>query len=168
VFLQTTQPWAQRRELHELARFEWTLTLAFDAQDAPIVRFDELAQMPADAWPALGFVLHPSLQAVELSTNAPALRKALDEGQPLPQPAISDQPIPWLVWRKALTVCFRSLSEPEHWALQTIQAGANFTALCEGLCRWYPPEEAAPQAAQLLRRWIDDELITELAAHEEV
>lgn len=162
AFLQMTEPWAQTPQLHELARFEWTLTLAFDAPDAPTVRFDELAQTPADAWPELRFVLHPSLHILALSTNAPALRKASDEGHPLPQRALSHPPTPWLIWRKALSVCFRSLGETEHWALATTRAGANFSALCEGLCRWHPPEEAAAQAARLLRRWVDDEVVTEL------
>jgi len=164
AFLQETEPWAQRPELYELALFEWTLTLAFDARDAPVVRFDELAQTPAETWPELRFVLHPSLHAITLSTNAPAQRKAADEGRPPPQPVISSQPTPWIVWRKALSVCFRSLEEPEHSALETIRDGADFTRLCEGLCRWYAQEQAASQAAQLLRRWVDDELITELGA----
>jgi len=164
VFLQETQPWARTPQLHELARFEWTLTLAFDARDAPTVRFDELAQTPGDAWPELRFVLHPSSHILALSTNAPALRKASDEAQPLPQSVIYEAPIPWLIWRKGLSVCFRSLSETEHWVLEAVRTGASFSALCEGLCRWHPPEQVAAQAARLLRQWVDDELITELGA----
>ena len=70
--------------LHEVALFEWTLTLAFDAADDPVVRFDDLAQLPRSAWPTLGFVLHPRCSCIQLRTNAPALRKATDAGEPLP------------------------------------------------------------------------------------
>jgi len=166
AFLERTAPWAQRPELHELARFEWTITLAFDAKDADAVAFEELSRLPPAAWPALGFVLHPSLQLIELRSNAPALRKASDAGEPLPATTFAEASIPWLIWRKDLVVCFRSLSMPEQWALHAIAQGANFTALCEGLCEWHPAEEAAPHAAQLLRRWVDDELIVDVTADE--
>jgi hypothetical protein len=161
-FLRVTRPWAEQPILHEVAAFEWTLTLAFDAPDAPVVRFEELARMPQQAWPVLGFVLHPSVHFLELRTNAPSLRKATDAGDPLPEAVVADDTKTWLIWRKALTTYFRSLSESESWALAAVREGANFTALCEGLCRWFSPDEAAPQAATLLRQWVDDELISDL------
>ncbi len=83
-YLRVTQPWSEQPILHEVAAFEWTLTLAFDAPDAPVVRFEELARMPQQAWPVLGFVLHPSVHFLELRSNAPSLRKATDAGDPLP------------------------------------------------------------------------------------
>jgi Putative DNA-binding domain len=163
-FLRRTPPWAQQPIAHEVALFEWTLTLAFDAPDANVVRFEDLASLPAEAWPVLGFVLHPSARRIELGTNAPAFRKAADAGEPIPEVALANEPRPWLIWRKELNPCFRSLGEPEAWALDAVQAGANFTALCEGLCRWFDPEQAAPQAAALLRQWVDDELISDLTS----
>ena len=35
AFLRQTQPWRDKPWLADLAEFEWTLTLAFDAADAP-------------------------------------------------------------------------------------------------------------------------------------
>ena len=160
-FLRTTQPWAQSTATHEVALFEWTLTLAFDAADDPVVRFEDLAQLPAEQWPTLGFVLHSSVHVIQLRTNAPAVRKASDVKEPLPE-VVEDEPRSWLIWRKDLTACFRSLGEHEAWALSAVRAGADFTALCEGLCEWFPPEDAASQAAALLRQWVDDELISGL------
>jgi hypothetical protein len=161
-YFRVTQPWSEQPTLHEVAVFEWTLTLAFDAPDAPVVRFEELARMPPQAWPVLGFVLHPSVHFLELRSNAPSLRKATDAGDPLPEAVVADDTKTWLIWRKELTACFRSLSEPESWALAAVREGGNFTALCEGLCRWFSPDEAAPEAATLLRQWVDDELISDL------
>jgi len=162
AFLGATSPWAQQPLLAELASFEWTLTLAFDAADATVVRFEELAGLPARSWPALGFALHPSVHLLELHTNAAALRKAQDAGEPLPEAKLTERSKTWLVWRRQLAVHFRSLSETEAYALAAIRAGADFTTMCEGLCRWFSPEDAAPQAASWLRQWIDDELISDL------
>ena len=119
-FLRMTPPWTEQPLTHELALFEWTLTLAFDAPDQPVVRFEDLARLPAEQWPGLGFVLHPSVNPIELRTNAPAFRKAHDSGEPFPQISTDDGGTPWLVWRKEFTVCFRSLEEPEAWALHAV------------------------------------------------
>ena len=89
-------------------------------------------------------------------------RKPSQFRDPLPEGTMADNPKPWLIWRKELTAHFRSLGEPESWALAAVRDGANFTALCEGLCHWFSPEDAAPQAAGLLRQWVDDELISDL------
>jgi hypothetical protein len=158
-FLRITPPWSDDPLPCELALFEWTLTLAFDAADDPVVCFGDLAGLPQQAWPVLGLVLHPSVKLIDLRSNAPAMRKATDAGEALPAPSIDDQARTWAIWRKDLTPCFRSLGTPEAWALAAVRDGARFTALCEGLCGWYAPEEAARQAAQFLRQWVDDELI---------
>jgi hypothetical protein len=162
-FLRTTTPWAQQPAVHELALFEWILTLTFDAADHACLRFEELAGLPPSVWPEMSFVLHPSVHLIALRSNAPALRKASDAGEPLPRPTLVDTAIPWLLWRKELTPRFRSLSEPESWALTAIKDGATFAVLCEGLCRWFTAEQAPSEAAALLRRWVDDELMRELA-----
>ncbi|HTO43693.1 MAG TPA: hypothetical protein VML56_06420, partial [Burkholderiales bacterium] len=98
-----------------------------------------------------------------LRSNAPTLRKATDAGEALPRPMLADSAKSWLVWRKELIPRFRSLSDAESWVLTAIRDGATFTALCEGLCRWSAPEQAPSEAATLLRRWVDDGLILEIA-----
>ena len=162
-FLRTTAPWAQQPVLHELALFEWTLTLTFDAADYTPVRFEDLADLSPSVWPEMRFVLHPSAHLIALRSNAPALRKAADAGEPLPGAILADSTRPWLLWRKELTPRFRSLSEPESWALTAVKDGATFAALCEGLCRWSAAEQAPSDAATLLRRWVEDELIRQIA-----
>ena len=162
-FLRTTQPWAQQPIAHELALFEWTLTLAFDAAEHAGVCFEDLTRLPPSVWPEMRIVLHPSAHLIALRSNAPALRKATDAGEPLPHPTLAYGAKPWLLWRKELTPRFRSLSESEAWALTAVRDGATFAALCEGLCRWSAADQAPSEAATLLRRWVDDELIREIA-----
>jgi hypothetical protein len=162
AFLRETPPWREQTWLADIALFEWTLTLAFDAADTPHVRFEDLAALPADAWGTLGLRLHPSVRMIELRANAPAIRKAVDAGTPAPEPRLADEAVTWLVWRKDLSPHFRAVSRPEAWALRGAREGSSFAMLCEGLCDWLAPEEAAGAAAGWLRTWVDDQLIVGL------
>jgi len=164
AFLRETQPWGRTPWLADLAEFEWALTLAFDAADAPHVRFEDLAALPGDAWGRLGLRLHPSAHMVELRANAPVIRKAVDAGTPLPAPELAATAVTWLIWRKDLSPHFRSLSEPEAWALRAAREGQSFPEICAGLCEWIVPEEAAGAAAGWLRTWVDDQVIAEVVS----
>ena len=158
-YLQATAPWSEQPVLAELARFEWMLTVAFDASDEPALTFAELAALPPDEWPALSFRLHPSVHLLALTSNAPSLRKASDEQAALPDVTYAAKPRHWVVWRKELMSFYRSLDDAEAWALGALNEGADFTALCEGLCDWYKAEHAAPEAARMLRQWVEDGLL---------
>ena len=162
AFLRAAPPWRDRPWLADIAHFEWALTLAFDAADAPPVHFTDLRALEPDAWGTLGFRLHPSARTIRLRANAPALRMAVDRGVPIPQPALAEQPSAWLIWRKDLAPHFRSLPEAEAWALDRARSGASFPEICEGLCDRIAAEEAAATAASWLRTWVDDQLIAAL------
>lgn len=158
-FLASTQPWQQHPELAEIARFEWTLTLAFDAPEAAALTFDDLAAIPPDAWSTLQLQLHPSLHTLALRSNAPALRTALDAEARLPSIQRHADPVEWAVWRKAGVPHFRALRSEEAWAIAAVRRGERFAALCEGLLQFTTAERAPDLAAGLLRSWVDNELI---------
>jgi hypothetical protein len=161
-FLRTDPRYRDRPELADLACFEWTLGLAFDAPDQPAVTFDDVAALSPEQWPELRFDAHPSLHVVSLRASAVAAWKAFSAGAP---PAESDRKrIDWAVWRKDLAPYFRSLGPDEAWALQALRGGRNFGELCAGLCDWTDAASAAPRAAQLLRAWVDDGWIAALHA----
>ena len=162
-FLASTAPWRQRAELAELARFEWTLTLAFDAADAPVLGFDDLAGLPPEAWGALRIHLHPSLQQLSLRSNAPALRLAVDGGSGLPDLHLREEAVDWAIWRKAGNPHFRSLAAEERWAIDSVRRGEDFPALCEGLMNFTDPDSAPALAASLLRTWVEDQLVSGLS-----
>jgi hypothetical protein len=159
-FLASTPPWQDNRLLSECARFEWTLTLAFDAADAPHVSFESLSALHPQSWETLSLHLHPSVHRLPLHSNVAAIRRAMDGTAGIPETTWNDSGIDWVVWRKEMAVYFRSLAPLESTALRAAAAGASFAELCATLAESLPEGEVARQAAGLLRDWIDDRLIS--------
>jgi hypothetical protein len=148
--------------LAELARWEWALAASFDAFDATTIGVEALAPVAPADWSELRLRFHPSVQYLELRTNAQALFKALSEEQTLPQPAILAHPQPWLLWRQDLKAQYRSLDPPETRALEIMRAGGTFGAMCEALCEWQEADEVPLLAAGIMKRWIVEDMITAL------
>ena len=152
------QPWVA-----ELARWEWALAAAFDAQDAPTVGIEALTTLAPGDWGELRLEFHASVQQLELHTNAQALCKALTEEQSPPEPAILEQPQSWLLWRQDLKTQYRSLEPAETAALATVRGGGSFGEMCEALCEWHEADEVPLVAAGMLKRWIVEDLLIGLA-----
>lgn len=162
TFLRESALYAGEPWLADLAAFEWTITLAFDAADQDSLTFEQVATLDPAAWPTVSFHFHPSLHGLRLRTNAPSLRKMSEEEGRLPATEVLGEEVSWILWRKDLGVLYRSLSTEEAWALDAARGGADFTQLCEGLCEWIAPEAAAGQMAGMLRTWVDDQLVVGL------
>ncbi len=160
-FLKSRSPYAQHPVLGELALFEWTLGLAFDAAEGDAVSFDEVTAVPAPAWPRMRFTPHASLHVLDLYTSAVAIWKDIDIKKSF-EVELSRKPVVWAIWRKQRAPFFRSLDDDEAWALKTIYSNANFGDLCGGLCEWHAEAEAAARAAGMLRGWIDEGWIAAL------
>jgi len=158
-FLRDTAPWSSEPWLAELARFEWALGVAFDSADHPVATFEAFAALPPEAWATLTLQASGSVQLLDLRTNAPLVRKALDAESEPPAFEIQPESITWLVWRQVHAVRYRSLSKAEAWALKALTQGESFPEICEGVCQWLTPEQAGPQAAGWLRDWVDSGVI---------
>lgn len=141
--------------LAELAEFEWTLGLAFDAPDAPALAFDDLAGLPADAWAGIGFRPHPSLHCLELRWNIVAIWNAIGRKETPPEAAESAEPLTVAIWRRDHSSHFRSLPGDEAQMLRAALGGANFPEMCERLALEHGEDAAAVRAAELLRGWVD-------------
>lgn len=153
--------WRRRPVLAELARFEWALGLAFDAPDAVPITGENVARVAPQAWPGMRFNLHPSVQLLALSSNAPKIWQAIDAGDKPPGASMRDAPGVWLVWRKGHEPFYRRLPPEEAWALKAVARGRDFSALVNGLRRFVgtAAAAAAQAGAQLLRNWLAEELI---------
>ena len=162
-FLRQQAGYKDRPFLGELAAFEWTLGQAFDAADVPVFTEQAMSALPAEEWPRLQLVLHPSVHRLDFVWNAPGLWKAYTSDCPKPVIPAQTEPVPWLIWRDELTTRFRSLEHDEHVALDAARGGATFVEMCETLSTAIPPEVVPLRAASLLKSWIGQGLISGIA-----
>ncbi|ASQ45224.1 HvfC/BufC N-terminal domain-containing protein [Legionella clemsonensis] len=154
--------------LAELAQFEWSLTLAFDAADARVVTIEEMANVAPEHWATMTFAPHPSLQQKHFYWNIVPIWQAIANDQPLPKPVKKAEAITWVVWRSNYRSRFYSLAEDECWAMRAMIQGANFGEICTGLGEWHDEEQVGMQAASLLKSWIQSELLSEIKLKQEL
>lgn len=150
------------QEMHwlvELAEFEWTLGLAFNAADVILFTEQDMAEIPFEAWPELRFIVHPSLHRLEFEWNTPEMWLALTADPPTPVSAVHNQAGSWLIWREQLVTRFRSIPGDELQALDKVCMGGSFYQICEQLATLMNEEEVPLRAAGLLKGWIARGLI---------
>lgn len=152
--LEQNQHW-----LYELALFEWTLGQAFDAADKNLLSEQDMASIPAEAWPELSFTMHPSVLRLDLEWNIAELWQALTAKPATPVTAVREIASPWLIWREQLVTRFRSLQSDEQQALDTLRKGGNFNDMCQVLTRLMSADEVPLRAASLLKGWIGQGVI---------
>ncbi len=163
-FVAAQTPYARQPVLADLANFEWTLRDVFDAADAATLIAADLAAIAPEMWPELCFKLHPAVRCLDLTWNAPAIWKAIDEQRDPPAPQINAQITAWLVWRHDLKIYFRSLEVDEAWAIDALRRNTTFAELCAGLCEWVDESHAALRAAGFIQRWLTDGVLHDAAA----
>ena len=151
----------EKEFLSELARFEWSKGLVFDASDETLLfQLDDMAQVPATAWENIRMSFKPAIKYLDLYWNVCPYYLALDKNEELPEKIRNEYPLRWLIWRKNNNPFWRSLEVYEAWAFESAQQGANFAEICEGLLEWISEDQVAITAAGFLKQWISDELVT--------
>lgn len=158
-FLARSPRWRRRPQLAELARFEWALGLAFDAADAPLATAEDAARVPPADWARMRLHLHPSVQLLSLRTGAPQLWRAATSGAGA-RKAGAGKAATWLVWRRGEEPFYRALAPAEAGALGAASNGQDFAAIAGGLRRHVRPDGAALAAAQYLRNWLAEGLVS--------
>lgn len=154
--------YALRPEYIEMAQFEWLLTIAFDSADSPLLSIEDIAIVAYEDWPNMQFTFHPSLQQLTLYWNTVSQFENLKESHAPIKIQREKMPVQWIIWRKKYAVQYRALTSEEYYMITAIIDGKNFGEICEGLCEWQDESQVAFHAATLLKRFILDELITQL------
>ncbi len=112
-FLDLTKPFSRSPELSDLARLERA--------------FRRCSQCPRSqhraAAACIHIGLHPSVQRLQLRTNATSIWAALTAGELPPPPARLDEPQELLVWRQGAASRFRMLGREEAAALDAAARG---------------------------------------------
>ena len=154
--LRAHQPW-----LADLAEWEWALAAAFDSADLAPLAAGALGSIRAEEWPRLRFAFHPSVRALRMHTNAPALFMSLSREERAPVPAAAPETF-WLISRRALTPRYREMAASEAAALDSMLRGETFESMCTTLLSYSSDgttHATALHAAQLLRAWLEEEVV---------
>lgn len=153
----------ERPDWVELARFEWTLTEAFDAADAHRLSHADLAVVPPESWPELRVQLHPSLRTLTCRHGAPAIWQAWNAADTPPTLEKRAEPVVWAVWRSAdLRLLFRALDRAESVALTRFAGGGTLALVCEQLAEILPETEVAETVCGYLGHWLAAGWLTDL------
>ena len=158
-FILSLRQYKKLPHLTELAHWEWLTGLVFDAKDAKSMTIDAMAQIPPESWESIVFKLHPSVHRINLSWNVVEIWEQLSDKKIPVNPFKENQPIAWMLWRKALVCQYRSLSHEEAFAIDAVLSHKSFGEICEGLCDFVSEDEAGQRAASLLKGWILSGLI---------
>ena len=159
-FLRAISPYCESSVLAELATLESALNDVFDAEDAPRLELQELAEIAPEHWPDLSFESHPAVRRFDHGTNAVEIWRALDADSAPPEPADLDEPINLIAFRPEFTARFREMSPAEATIWDAAAAGARFADICELLEAYDNTDDAAPAAAGFLRGWIEAGFLT--------
>jgi hypothetical protein len=159
-FLASTPPFDRSPAVAEMARFEWTLSEAFDSPDAAPVSADALMALPPQAWATLAFTTLPSLRVLSFEYEVPqAWQRREEQKAGNLEVKRADAPTSWVIWRPHFTSNFRSLAADEAAMLAALRQGRPFPELCEHLIPSAGEEQAAARAAGLLRGWVEEAMI---------
>jgi len=144
-------------EVSELSLIELALSHAFVAEDAPVLRPEQMAGLD---WDAVCLQAIPALSILMLSTNAADLWAALAEGE-TPPAAQECAPLhAVLVWRREGLCRLRVLEEGEAALLALLLSGPlEFGQLCEQAISRWGEEQGVLSIGQWLSRWVCDGLI---------
>jgi hypothetical protein len=161
-FLSEHPPYAQQAYLSEIARLIQALIVSIEAADAAILSHEALQAIPAQNWPSLCFKCHPSVQCFSLAWNSFVIWQALVQEKSVPNPQL--EACYCVVWRKGLQSYAITLTEAEAVTLKALQAGACFADICTAVYdKGFTTEtQAAAWVANLLARWLNDHLFSEV------
>jgi hypothetical protein len=158
-FLQDYDEYRLRPWLAELANWEWKVTIAFDARAADLLALEDLSTIAPDEWPSLRLRLQPSVQRIGVASNVTEIVKAMASEEAMPAGRAGNERVEWMIWRRDLDVKYRLLSTIEAAALDCVQGGGTFEEMCEVIAEHIETDAVPQHAAQLLRSWIDEQLL---------
>lgn len=155
-FLQHDENYTEQPILAELARFEWALNTAFDAQDAHYLSPNDFISIPPQRWEQMTFSFHPSLSIYTFTHDIVEIWETILKDETI-HPQHSSQAV--IFWRHELEPVYRVIPPTEAIILNAAMNGEIFVTLCDKL-KMSSIDMAASAAASLLMNWLSSHLIT--------
>ncbi|KKC27851.1 HvfC/BufC N-terminal domain-containing protein [Sphingomonas sp. SRS2] len=143
-------------EIAELGWLDLALSEAFVGPDADSI---DPASLGAVDWDNAVLRLAPTLTTRMLRTNAAAIWSALSAEEKPPVAERLPAPGLMIVWRKALTPCYRTGEPGEGLALDLVAQRTAFAGICAALIDAHGEEQGVAMAGGLLGRWIADGML---------
>jgi hypothetical protein len=143
-------------EVAELAWLECALGEAFVGADAVTVTPAEIAAID---WDSAVLTFTATLDLGALTSNAPAIWSALNQGEAPPAVECLPEPGAMLVWRYGQMSRFRAIDQLEMHAVLHARGGTPFAQLCELLVLSLGEAEGIARAGGYLGQWVADGLI---------
>ncbi len=176
-FLNQYEPFCFKAYYTEMAKFEWALSLTFDAGEVPRLEFKNLMLLSPEEWVNLKFKLHPSVSILTFQHNITSVWKILEnqkicpeqedesiverylEEQPERLISPLNSPETWLIYRKNFASCFQALTSEQYFMLESIGNGYTFSEICENLSKIMPGEKVPGFAMHHLADWLNTEVL---------
>ena len=150
-------------EVADLARLECALGFAFVGRDADAI---DPATLTAIDWDTAVLRFVPTLDLLDVTTNAAAIWSAITSEERPPAAALLPEPTCIAIWRNALTPAFRTLDIDEASALRLMMSGRGFGELCAILIDQHGEEEGPAMAGAFLGQWLRDGTVSAIALPE--
>ena len=162
-FLRTQKPYSGYPHIAELANFEWTLLMTFDAEEAPVAGNDDIAKIPPELWPQISLILQPSVYRIPYRWNILPWWHAAKEGGEFPELRELPAQEYCIIWRHELVTRFRTLSNEELTCLEGVSAKENFSQLCERLTDSGLAANQVPlRMANMLKTWLHQGMVASI------
>jgi hypothetical protein len=144
----------------DLAALEAAMIDAFDALDQDVLTAAHLASLDPADWPSLRLEPVRSARLLALAHPVDEIRAELLAGAA--PGAGAPEALTLRVWRQGESVFHRRVGTAEARAWRRLGEGAAFGDFCEALAADRSADDAAGEAVDLLRDWLDDELLVAL------
>lgn len=154
-FLKTGFPLHPWPYAADLARLEWELLEAFDAEDAVSLNEGHLKSLRPEDWGDLRLKTIPALSLVSFRWPVDEILKAALAGRPLRR--IGRKALTLMVWRRDLKVYYRPVDAMEESLLSRVKGGTTFAEICGVLLTHH--RTPALKAANYLRKWLQEGLL---------
>jgi hypothetical protein len=130
--------------LRDVARLERAISDAFDVHSLGTLGADDLARVPAEAWPLARFRLDPSVRVMAFDHDACRIVNAHHDDRPLPD--LSPRPSWAVVWRHENRIWRRPLTRARYEILAALAAGQTMTAALERASQVWDGDESELEA----------------------